>query len=341
MRTVLLLAALCMSAMAMADVSVLKVREIPWMTLHDAGRNRELSISLCIPDGPGPYPLVVFSHGAYGSAKDVMAIGRFWASSGYVVILPTHADSFHYTERSDENDPWSGPHDFGAYGKPTTQGTWKPIWTQRPRDIRFILDSLSTIEERVPEVKGKIDSKRIAAAGHSLGAYTTMLLGGTTVDIPGGTKGLTFDDDRLSAFILISPQGQGQQGLTETSWKNLRGPMLLITGSYDTGVYEQPATWREDAYLLSRPGDKYLLFIKGANHNSYMGYHVVKKDDARPLQRPGETDEQAGAAIFAQTQLATLRFLDAYLKDDAEAKAYLQRNQIEKDSAGRATMTSR
>ena len=117
--------------------------------------------------------------------------------------------------------------------------------------------------------------------------------------------------------------------------------MLLITGSYDTGVYEQPAIWRQDAYHLSPAGDKYLLFIEGANHNSFMGHHVSKKEDARPLQREGETDQQAGEAIFANTQTTTLRFLDAYLKDDLKAKQYLKDNQIEKDSAGRSKMSLR
>ena len=154
MRILALLIALCVSAITLAAPGPLQVTEIPWLTLHDAARNRDLSMSLCIPQAPGPFPLVVFSHGAYASAQDVIAIGRFWASHGYVVILPTHADSFTFTTRSDENDPWSGPHDFGEYGRPTTQGTWKPIWTQRPRDIRFILDSLDTLEQRVPQLKG-------------------------------------------------------------------------------------------------------------------------------------------------------------------------------------------
>lgn len=315
--------------------------EIPWLTLHDPARNRDLSMSICIPDADGPRPLVILSHGAYGSAMDVIGIARYWAANGYIVILPTHADSFVYTTRSDENDPWSGPHDFGEYGRPTTQGTWKPIWLERPRDIRFILNSLDNLERRVPGLKGRIDRERIALAGHSLGAYTMMLLAGATVDIPGGEKAVTFLDPRIRALILISPQGQGQQGLTETSWQKLALPMLLITGSYDTGVYDQPPAWRQDAYRLSPPGDKYLLFIEGANHNSFMGHHVEKKGDGRPLQRAGESDEQVGEAIFRDTRVTTLRFLDAYLRNDSAAKRYLIENQIRADSGGRSTMSSR
>src|SRR5687767_14481175 len=63
------------------------------ITLHDAKRNKELPLTLFIPDAPGPHPLIVFSHGAGGSGEYYRPLVAAWVRKGYVVICPTHADS--------------------------------------------------------------------------------------------------------------------------------------------------------------------------------------------------------------------------------------------------------
>ena len=46
-----------------------------------------------VPDAPGPHPLIVFSHGFGGSSRGYVGLSSYWASHGYVVIAPSHADS--------------------------------------------------------------------------------------------------------------------------------------------------------------------------------------------------------------------------------------------------------
>src|SRR5215471_1389673 len=62
-------------------------------TIHDARRNKDLPIRVVAPKSGGPFPVIVFSHGAGGSGKNYFALTGYWASHGYVLIQPTHNDS--------------------------------------------------------------------------------------------------------------------------------------------------------------------------------------------------------------------------------------------------------
>lgn len=320
-------AALWLLAAAPAPAQTTRpIETVAWTELHDTQRNRTLAITLCTPRDDQPHPVIIFSHGAYSSAKVYFPLADFWASHGYICILPNHADSGVFTTRDDSNDPWSGPQDYGAWGKPTTQGTWKPIWSERARDLVFLLRNFDLIEKAVPALRGRLDPKHIGIGGHSLGAFAAMLTCGTAVDIPGLGPNQSFADPQLhiAALLLISPQGRGQQGLRDGSWDKLSLPTMVVTGEYDTGVRDEPPTWREDPYLLSPPGGKYLLLFAGANHNSYFGQHVEQKDSNLPLQRKGEADQKLGDEIVHETQRLTEAFWDAYLKQEPAARQTLQ-----------------
>jgi hypothetical protein len=63
-----------------------------------------------------------------------------------------------------------------------------------------------------------------------------MLVGGMTVDVPGGAKPQSYTDARPRAFLVISGQGRDKRGLTEHSWEKFTRPMMNITGSLDRGI---------------------------------------------------------------------------------------------------------
>ncbi len=310
------------------------VETIAWTELRDTQRNSTLAITICMPRDDQQHPVIIFSHGAYSSAKVYFPLADFWASHGYICILPNHADSLVFTTRDDSNDPWSGPQDYGVWGKPTTQGTWKPIWSERARDLMFLLRNPDLIEKAIPALRGRLDLKHIGVGGHSLGAFAAMLACGTVVDIPGIGPNQSFTDPQvhIAAALLISPQGRGQQGLRDGSWDKLTLPTMVVTGEYDVGVNAEPPTWREEPYLLSPPGGKYLLFVAGANHNSYFGQHIEQKDSNLPLQRKGETDRLMGERIVRDTQTVTLAFWDAFLRDDPAARQFMHSGAVVGDA---------
>jgi pimeloyl-ACP methyl ester carboxylesterase len=292
----------------------LPVGTIDELILKDEARQKELPLKIYFPQTGGNYPVIVFSHGAGASKDNYEPLGRFWASHGYVVIHPTHADSIALRRRQGEQA------DLREALRTVTSSP--QAWTDRPRDVSFVLDSLSEIERRAPQLKGKLNHKIIGVGGHSFGAYTTQLIGGVTVDLPNQPKGQSFADKRALALIVLSGQGRNQQGLTETSWQNLKLPMLNVTGSLDRGAGGQGADWKQEPYNFSPPGDKYQLFLEGADHG-LGGISGARLGAAR------ENPEQ-----LAAIKTVTLAFWNAYLKQDAAARSFLQSDQPQRMNPG-------
>jgi len=282
------------------------------LTLRDAARGKDLAYKVSYPEGDGPYPLIVFSHG-FGGNKDAFAtIARHWASHGYVVIHPTHADGL---ERRDRDG------DAPACGRLRAGGLRAGLndpgrIADRVADIVLVLDSLADVAKATPALAGRIDAERIGVGGHSFGAYTAMLIGGVTVDL-GGEQGRSFRDPRVTCILPISAQGTGQQGLTERSWAGLTIPMMTITGTRDQGVGGQGVDWRKEPYRFSPPGSKYLVVIDGANHFSFGGGLGPR-----------------GSDVTGVVKLTSTLFWDAFLKDSEPARAYLQSDELPKDAGG-------
>ena len=153
-----------------------------------------------------------------------------------------------------------------------------------------------------------MDRSRIGVGGHSYGAYTAVAIGGATVQMPGGKSPVSFADKRVRAIVVLSPQGEGEMGLTSQSWENIRVPMLAMYGSRDFGTQRRTPTWRSQPFYGAPPGDKYDVELEGATHFTFVG--PMRQ---RGLQTP----------LFQCAMVETLAFWDTYLKDDEAARGYL------------------
>ena len=127
----------------------------------------------------GPYPLVLFSHGANGIRWQSVFYTIHLASHGYVVASADH----------DHNTIWDVIRE-GFYAESIATSL-----ARRPDDVRFLLDTLLE-ENDDPDSRfhGALDPDRVAVTGHSLGAVTSAALGCM--------------DDRFKAVVLHSPQLQ-------------------------------------------------------------------------------------------------------------------------------------
>lgn len=302
------------------------------LKLRDDARKKDLSLRIlapkATPEQPGPFPLILFSHGLGGSRDAFPDLTRHWCSRGYVVILPTHIDSIQQ-RREDGEDLSHLRRDIKALEKDSN-----PL--DRIADIRFILDSLDDLESRVEPLhaadnKPLIDRDRIGMAGHSAGAFTTQMVFG--VKLKGLVAMRSFADPRIDAVILISGQGTNRRALTKDSWADLSKPMMVITGSKDTARIgnETPET-RQDPYRYAPPGDKYLLFIEGATHSSYTGQARAMRLD------PDQPDPDTLRMVGEVTASGTLAFWDAFLRADPRAREYLARQSLPALSKGRARL---
>ena len=322
----------------------LAVAQADEVRLRDDARDKDLRVIACFPEEEGSYPTIVFSHGAGGSGRNVLALPRSWASHGYVVLLPTHADSLALRKLEAVPDAGGPAPGLGLRGLVGSVLADAQGWQDRPLDVTFLLDHLDTLQEQVPGLKGKPDPARIGVGGHSLGAYTAQLIGGATVDLPGGPKARSFADDRVRAILMLSGQGSGQQGLTEHSWDDFRKPLMSITGSLDRGAKGQGPEWRKEPFEHVPPGDKYHLLIAGAHHGSFTGNFAggaSARLRERMAGRPGADRPADQAAIFDYVQAATLAYWDATLKDDPEARAYLRSDALPAASGGAVDLSRR
>jgi len=248
------------------------------------------------PKDDAPAPVLVFSHGLYGSKDGYQTLALFWASHGYAVIQPTHPDSL--------REGFKG------------QREAMQAWDVRPKQISQVIDALGTIEEKTG---GKLDRERIGVGGHSFGAHTAMLVGGA-VAYPGlFAKGKSFRDPRVKCTLLISPQGVG--GLfREDSWKDYPVPALVITGSLDTSpINDTKPENRLDPFKLGPDGRMHLLWIEGAHHN-FGGISGARFPGAGP---PDE------GQVWVVEQ-ASLAFFDAFVKGDEAAAKWLADGEIGK-----------
>jgi predicted dienelactone hydrolase len=276
------------------------------VVLHDAKRNKELPLTLFIPDSPGPHPLIVFSHGAGGAGDYYRPLVGGWVTSGYVVICPTHADSIALMTPQKRRE--LRPRDVVLDAVSDVQG-----WQERPRDVSFVLDSLDELERRVPQLAGKIDRTRIGAAGHSYGAMTTTILAGASIRTKIGGDLISLADPRVKAAIVLSGQGEGQMGFGEGSWTGLKIPLLVMTGSKDRGARGQDPKWRKAPFANSPAGQKYWVFIDGATHMSFSG-------------------RDSNNAILGVIERSTQTFWDAQLKGDEQAMQLLHSGKVAKDA---------
>lgn len=193
---------------------------------------------------------------------------RSWVVQGYVVAAPV----FPFATTNDVDDATS------------TQDL-----ANQPADMAFTITQLLRLNgDPTSALKGIVDSERIGAAGHSLGAMTTLALAANTCCY----------DRRVKAAAVLSgremPFGSG------TFFARLRTPLLLIHGDADTNVaYRDGRKAYTDA-----PPPRFLLSLTGGGHSA-----------------PYDPFEGAAAQATAQ---ATLAFFDGYLKGIPDAAARLK-----------------
>ncbi len=305
---------------------------IPAGSLRDAQRNKVLGLAIDYPTKGTGHPLIIFSHGFGGSARGYVGISSWWASHGYVVIRPVHADS---GKKPDPEKP-----DDAAWATQTQSD-----WSNRVADIRFILDSLPALEKEYPELVGKIDATRVGVSGHSYGALTALLLGGARTFA--GSAATRYADPRVKAIVAMSPQGvSDERGLTRDSWAELRLPVLFMTGTADRGTTdEENMAWRKQAFDFSPAGDKWFVSIDGATNATFRGgsfdpsairmeprdVPVTTRDgQGRIIQSPtsqrsaipyGERD----LFLFGRVEAISLAFWDTYLKSEPKGREFLSK----------------
>lgn len=136
-------------------------------TFSDTGENRALTVKFWYPEKEGNYPLVVFSHGAFGVIDSNYSTCMELASNGYVVASIAHPYHAIFVEDVNGNKTFVDM-DF-----------MKQVYADNGAD-----DAEAEKAAKESEAPfSRIDSERIGLFGHSMGGATSVQIGRERDDI--------------------------------------------------------------------------------------------------------------------------------------------------------------
>ena len=275
--------------------------DIAYFDWTDRRRDRAVPAKIYFPrGGPGPLPLIVFSHGTGGSRAGYAFLGEHWASHGYASLHVQHLGS---DQAVWQRQPEPMKRMKAAAMNPENAAN-------RPADVSFAIDEAERLQAGDSPLAGRLDLARIGLAGHSFGAHTAMAVAGQLLLGPEGQE-LSLGDSRVKAAIAMSPQAPRRIELADRLYSPIKIPCFHMTGTHDESPLGLTSVaHRRVAFDHIRGGDQYLLIFAD-------GDHMVFAD------RRGRSHAERDALLHRLIQAASTAFWDAYLKNDAEAKAWL------------------
>lgn len=297
----------------------------PYATARQLMDLDDLPIAVTYPlDAKGRLPVIVWSHGMYGTRSSYKPLIDVLAGNGYAVIQPSHGDSLERMTPEQRR---------ALLAHPNTGATQS--WDERPGEVSLCIDSLSKIEGKIPALRGRLDSSRVGVGGHSFGAWTTQALAG--MELSAGARKVSFLEPRAKAFVVLSGTGPGGV-VSAAGLKAMHGPMLMITGTNDTARTGDTGDWRKKAFELAEPGDKYLVWIEGASHN-FGGITGERTAAVRQFLKRAGSSADVNAKHTSLVVSAVASFFDAYVRREPKAVSYLKAKVIEE--AGGVTVSSK
>jgi predicted dienelactone hydrolase len=152
-----------------------------------------------------------------------------------------------------------------------------------------------------------MDLKRVGMSGHSFGAVTTQAVSGQTI----GRGRITLTDSRIKAAVVMSPSVP-KLGDPDRAFGKVSIPWLLMTGTKDLSIIGG-ATMEDrlGVYPALPAGEKYELVLHNAEHSAFT-------DRALPGDKEDRNPNHHKVILALSTA-----FWDAYLKEDATAKKWL------------------
>lgn len=214
-----------------------------------------------------PFSLIVFAHGLDSNGPIYQPLLEQWGAAGFVVVAPTFP--------------------LSSITAPGGASTVDDV--AQPGDLSFVLTKvLDLSSEKGNVLSGMIDSHRIAAVGHSLGAMTVLAWSEDTC----------CEDHRIDAAVIFdgveADFGKG------TFFGGHTVPILVVHGTADQTI---PYVNGRKIYEDARP-PKFLVSLIGAPHVSFLQFGA-------PNQKP---------PIWEHVDVqSVIDFLDAELDHDAAA----------------------
>lgn len=284
-------------------VTVSATPKILDLTVHDAARKRDLPIRVYLPTNAAPEPVVLFSHGLGGNRAGSQFLGEHWAARGYVAVFLQHPGS--------DDSIWRGQPPRERLPDMNRAASLQNFLL-RVQDVPAVLNQLElwNADTNHP-LAGRMNLKKIGMSGHSFGAVTTEAVSGESLPF-GGQK---FTDPRITAAVAFSPSAP-QAGSAARAFGAVKIPWLLMTGTRDNSpIGRETAKSRLVVYPNLKLAPKYEVVLDRAEHSAFT-------DRALPGDREPRNPNHHRVILAVSTA-----FWDAYLRDDAAARAWLNSEQ--------------
>jgi predicted dienelactone hydrolase len=270
------------------------------LIVKDEQRSREIPLRIYLPRGGSPAPVILFSHGLGGSREGNAYMGQHWAKRAYVVVFLQHPGS--------DDSVWKGK-PLRERMPAMQQAAGVENFLLRVKDVPAVLDQLERWNKTEGhQLAGQLDVAHVGMSGHSFGAVTTQAVSGQSF----ARGGAALTDKRIKAAIAFSPSGARDGADPAQVFGKVKIPWMLMTGTKDVApIGTTDVKSRLSVYPALPPGDKYELVLDNAEHSAFTD---------RPL--PGDKEKRNPNHHHVILALSTA-FWDAYLRNDAQAKAWL------------------
>jgi predicted dienelactone hydrolase len=221
------------------------------------------------------------------------------------------------------------------------QGAFSETLYHRPRDQRFVLDSLAMLQTDLGQM---VDDRNTAVIGYSMGGYGALILagGGVTTEStaftfapPAGLLAIhqtgspdldELTDDRIKAVVAIGPWGRNADFWNAEGLGQIEIPLMIVAGSVDD-------VSRYDAirkiFAETTGTTRHLLTFENANHNAgapipapFESWTPVPTLDFVPFDHYADPVWDS-VRMNNITQHFVTAFLDLHLKGDVTRETYL------------------
>ena len=285
-------------------------------TYTDGYENRKLNVEMWFPEtAEGEYPLIVFSHGAFGMKISNLSLYHELASHGYVVCSIDHSYQCLYTKGADGHTVWM---DQGymkeisaenAYiNKQQSYELYQKWMSIRTGDINFVIDSiLAESKKNDADTAYKlVDTTKIGAMGHSLGGSAALGIGRLRDDVSAVIA--------LEAPFMCDIQGveDGEFVFTDATYPV---PVLNVYSDQGWGLLSTAPQYAKNYALLpSDMTDAFNLHISGVGHLSLTDLALESPILTRMLN--GKKSTTDSLTCLKTINKVCLDFFDHYLKGD-------------------------
>ncbi|HSL59520.1 MAG TPA: hypothetical protein VK866_16860 [Acidimicrobiales bacterium] len=291
------------------------------------GAVRRVRVQARVPSGAtSPAPVVVWSHGGTEGRRAPVRLAQEWSDAlvgaGYAVVVIAHPSRGPAEERA-----------LCAALGPATCATYPSLGWDRAHDVSAVLDRLEAEAAPGGSLAGQIDPSLVVHVGHSAGGAAALLLVGARREIAGEVRDLS--DPRVVAAVSSSGPGVGphlDQGFDDTSFATVDRPHLLLTGVGDTTEGTSGADRRRVADAVPASHAHLAWFTDDT------AAHGTFDLDTSACRRRGGTPEVCDRHTTVITSVVAA-FLDAHVRDDPAARAWLASDAASRLGRGTVELT--